>query len=179
MDSSNLINPFSVTQQRAWHRWWAITGGSLAVLGLVFMAMTGYQLWCMYTLKKEIFNAQGAINHEVVQQHKILQEQQGHLEEKLAKMQEWGNFSLSAPLNAVSRVIPALVMLTEIDVEAHDVMLKGTSYSIEYVLEFLHNLEKTKLFSAMNLKELRSAREDHEKKLVNFVIKGKLEFKKN
>jgi Tfp pilus assembly protein PilN len=178
MDSSNLINPFCAAQQKAWHRWWFMTWLWIGALGAILMALTGYQLWHIQCLKKEISIAQSAVNNDAVTQRNTLQEQHKRLEIKLAKIQHWQRISLHSPLKALSDVIPGSVMLTAVDVQEHAVTLRGRSSSIEFVLEFLHNLEKTKLFSSMTLQELQPCLEDdHEKKLVNFVIKGKLEFK--
>lgn len=175
IDSSNLINPFSVVQQKSWQRWGTLSFLCVLFLALLFLMVTSYQLWHMYCLKKQVRVAQRAVNHDVVLQHENLQKQEQHLETKLAKIASWESLSFYAHLMALSHAIPGEVMLTFLEIQQHAIVLKGKAYSIELVLEFLHNLEKTKLLSSMNLQELQPACEgDGEKKLVNFVIKGKL-----
>ena len=76
----------------------------------------------------------------------------------------------------IAQAIPTKMMLTCLDFDEIDVVLQGQTPEIEYLLAFLSSLEQSKLFQSMNLIDLQSSSVLYKKKkLVNFMIKGKLE----
>jgi Tfp pilus assembly protein PilN len=135
-----------------------------------------YYYWQNFCLHKEVVQLQKHNSEHLTQSKELLHEQQQEIMQKLKKMKDWKTvYYFQDHLHALSVTIPSDVALISVDFDDDIVVVKGHTVALEYLLEFLHNLEQSKLFQAMNLIEVQPSLIVYkEKKLVNFTIQGKL-----
>ncbi len=176
MNPYNLINPFSPQEQMSWRRWCI---GSLLSIGLVGTILFGYTVqlcYEIYSVKKKLtaFRSSGA--SAALENYEQLCRNYSILKEQIKQILSWQQSSFFyTHIFKISEMIPACVMLESVICNEEEITMEGETQSIETLLGFIHDLNATELFQAMNLIELKpSSMVYDEKKLVNFLIKGKL-----
>lgn len=176
MNRFNLIDPFSPQEQIRFRRWIA----NSAVLIAIFIAgVFGYSAkiyYDIYVLKNKIAVLRLNGSLATLENYEQLSSQCITLKQQLKTAVSWQK----APLfynhfTMISEKIPATLMLESLVFNEEIVHMEGYAQSLETLLGFIHELNVTELFYAMNLVELKpSTIFCDEKKLVNFIIKGKL-----
>lgn len=176
MNSSNLINPFLPAQQRMWRRWCFISGFMMVVVIGSMVIFSAYLYWELHGLQKAMHRIKKNSAVDVAKKYAALQDEKTVLKQKMKRMRQ-----RQQPVNyydyitSLATTIPTTVVLTSLFLEQDVVLLKGQTQTIEGLLGFIHTLEQTSFFQSMNLVELQPSNNLYmEKKLVNFIIKGKL-----
>lgn len=176
MNSGNLINPLSPQEFCAWKQWIMFSSLCGIFLIIILSLATVHFYWQSFCLQKAVAALQKNDATSHVKNRELLHMQQQEINQKLKTIKLWNlPYYFYEHLETLSTTIPAEVVLTSLEFELDDVVIKGQTLAIEFLLEFLHNLEQSKLFQSMNLVEMQpSCIVYKEKKLVNFTIKGKL-----
>lgn len=176
MNSGNLINSLSQREYYAWHRWLVITRCGVAIVVIFLLASSINRYWHFHCLQKKVNALHKKVNTDAMQKHAALDEWQHELKQKLKKVKQWKNsYYYQNHLKVLANTIPSNVLLSSVYFEGKDAVIKGQTQALEFLLEFLHALEQTKLFKSMNLMELQpSAHIYGDKNLIHFCIKGSL-----
>jgi Tfp pilus assembly protein PilN len=176
MNSGNLINPLSPQEQYAWKRWLSTTVLLIGSILVCILISTAFHYWNIYGLHKRIRVLQKNVNTSELKKNSVLIEQKKMVQQRLKEMKQLSRSHFYQDhLKALSNAVPQKVRLVSIDFEETQAFIKGQTHDLEFLLELIHNLEKTTLFQSMNLIEMQPSLISYEeKKLVNFTIHGKL-----
>lgn len=176
MNPYNLIDPISPQEQMSWRRWKIV---SLGVFSLVAAILSGYTIklcYDIYALQKKmaLFHASGVT--QALGDYERLSVQCLTLKQEIKIIKLWQQSTFFyRHITLIAEKIPSTILLLSLDFDRENATLEGQTQSIENVLGFIHDLNETELFQGMILVELKpTPLLFEEKKLVNFLIKGKL-----
>lgn len=143
------------------------------------MLYTGQLWYSLYKVKKRSCILKSNGTEDSLALYQKLCQKSNELKKDISQLQAWnGSLEYYKHLEILAEKMPSQARLTLIDFNDKDIILEGQTHELEDILGCVYALNATKLFEELHLTELQpssiSCDEHTEKKLVNFVIKGKL-----